>query len=55
MKLWTIVRIRIHTRSTFNASSHTCIPLDSNTSTQPKYLTENEQVADRTACSSDCH
>lgn len=43
------------TRSTFNASSQMCMPRDSNTSTQPKYLTGNEQVAERTASASDCH
>jgi hypothetical protein len=43
------------TLSTFNASSHTCIPRDSKTSTHPKYLTENVQVPARTACSSACH
>lgn len=31
------------------------MPRDSNTSTQPKYLTGNEQVAERTACSSVGH
>lgn len=43
------------TLSTFNASSQTCMPRDSNTSTQPRYLTGNWQSPERTACSSDCH
>lgn len=43
------------TRSTFSASSHTCMPRDSNTSTQPRYLTANEHVDERTAWSSACH
>lgn len=32
-----------------------CMPRDSNTSTQPKYLTGNEHVDERTACSSVGH
>lgn len=43
------------TLSTFIASSHTFMPRDSNTSTQPRYLTGNEHVAERTACSSVGH
>lgn len=43
------------TLRTFKASSQTCIPLDSNTSTQPKYLTAKVQVPERTADSSACH
>lgn len=43
------------TLRTLMASSHTCIPRDSKTSTQPRYLTEKTHVADRTAASSACH
>lgn len=45
----------ILTLKTFKASSQTCIPRDSKTSTQPKYFTENVHVPDRTAVSSACH
>lgn len=43
------------TLKTLIASSHMCIPRDSNTSTHPKYFTGNEHVDDRTACSSVGH
>lgn len=46
---------RTLTRKTLSASSHTCIPLDSNTSTHPRYLTAKVQVLLRTADSSACH
>lgn len=43
------------TLKTLSASSHTCIPLESNTSTHPKYLTAKVHVPDLTADSSACH
>uniref|UniRef100_A0A6B0V7X5 Secreted protein n=1 Tax=Ixodes ricinus TaxID=34613 RepID=A0A6B0V7X5_IXORI len=46
---------RLELRSTFRASSHTCIPLDSKTSTHPRYLTGKVQLPARTAASSACH
>lgn len=36
--------LTLPTLNTFRASSHTCIPLESNTSTHPRYLTANVQV-----------
>lgn len=42
-----IVKIlTLPTLSTFKASSHTCIPRESNTSTHPKYFTAKVQVPD---------
>lgn len=49
-----IKRLKL-TLSTLSASSQTCIPRDSNTSTQPRYLTGKVQVPARTAASSACH
>lgn len=49
------VNLTLLTLSTFKASSQTCMPRDSKTSTHPKYLTGKVQVPARTAASSACH
>lgn len=45
----------ILTLSTLSASSQTCMPRDSKTSTHPRYLTGNVHVPALTAASSACH
>ena len=46
---------KIFTLKTLRASSQTCMPRDSKTSTHPRYLTGKVQVPARTAASSACH